>query len=168
MTLAEKLNRLILNLGDKKTDNTLQGTPLTGEDTRLLKDVLAGMYDLIINSGGGGSGIQSVTGTNVDNTDPDNPIVNLTSSNIFDSTYGDVSTAITNIDFDQQVLLTNIGELNTTKVSINGSTPITGKQTFQAGVNVTLQSFTDNTAALGGGLVTGDLYQTAGIVKIVI
>ncbi len=167
MTLADKLNRLLLNLSDKKTDNTLQGTPLTGEDTRLLKEVLEGMYNLVINNEGGG-GVQSVSGTNVNNTDPSNPIVNLSSDNIFDSSYGDVATAINNIDFDQQVLQTNIGELNATKVSINGSTPITGKQTFQAGVNVTLQSFTDNTAALAGGLAVGDFYKTSGTLKIVI
>ena len=149
MTFAEKLNRLLLNLGDKPTDNTLAGTPLTGEDTRLLKEVLKGLSDAIdALEGGGGSGVQSVTGTNVDITDPLNPIVNLTSSNIFDTSYGDVATAIANIDFDQGQLISDIADLNGSRLKTDGSLASTGKQAFSAGLSATLTNYADNAAAL--------------------
>ena len=165
MTFAEKLNRLLLNLGDKPTDNTLAGTPLTGEDTRLLKEVLKGLSDAIdALEGGGGSGVQSVTGTNVDITDPLNPIVNLTSSNIFDTSYGDVATAIANIDFDQGQLISDIAD----RLRINGAVASTGKQDFSAGLSATLTNYADNAAALAGGLAVGDFYKTSGTLKIVI
>lgn len=167
MSLAQDINKAIITWKDKKTLDTNNGIPFTGKDLRLLIDALTAIASAV-DTGGGGSGIQSVTGTNVDNTDPLNPIVNLTSSNIFDTSYGDVATAIANIDFDQGQLISDIADLNGSRLKIDGSLASTGKQAFSAGLSATLTNYADNTAALAGGLAVGDFYKTSGTLKIVI
>lgn len=106
----DNLYRTLLTWLKKPTYNEDYDVPFTGKDLKMLRDALMLISNKLdaLEAAGGGSGIQSVTGTNVDITDPLNPIVNLTSSNIFDSSYGDVATAITNIDFDQGQLTSDL------------------------------------------------------------
>ncbi len=115
------------------------------------------------NTSGGGSAISGGTNINhIDTTAQTNAFsvyTNGTAQTIFQNTNTNDETGFVATDLVASMGMNASG--NNTKFTVDDSTQ---KFLFSANgtINATLQAFNDNASAVGGGLVTGDVYQTTG------